>query len=269
LPLPLPTGCDASFEGIDAQGAFGADVDDFPLLRFIALLGSDAHYARRALRASPLPDATAKAIVDATGAACRGPIAAVAALRAMVLVLERDPDLASSNNGPATLDSIAYATSALAARSRIDATTLDAALARFGIASDRVVKPLDPDASATANATTTPEPESSGALRVLGAVHAYTCTSEPIAVEKRQPGYPAIARSARVTGTVSIAVHLDELGLVRFARVYSNTTGEDEIARQLVRAALVAAAGSTYRASDERCSVKPGAYLFVSSFAAR
>lgn len=82
--------------------------------------------------------------------------------------------------------------------------------------------------------------------------------------QKAEADYPAVAREARVMGTATVRVDLDETGRVVQARVFrssGNSSLDDE--------ALNAATRSRYAPETFRCQGLAGSYLFVVDFRMR
>ncbi len=87
--------------------------------------------------------------------------------------------------------------------------------------------------------------------------------ASPLVVRAKEPETPPLAQQQHITGTVIIAVALDENGRVTGARVSSSPSVV------LNASALDAAQQSTFRTAVLACRSIPAAYAFVVSYSSR
>jgi hypothetical protein len=105
-------------------------------------------------------------------------------------------------------------------------------------------------------ATTSAQPEGACALPRVAAktLHAVA------------PQTPATAVASGTTGTVKILVSLNENGDVRSAKTVASTVADQPGADDMVRAAVLSAAQSTFAPELRNCTAIPGRYMFVVLF---
>ncbi len=81
--------------------------------------------------------------------------------------------------------------------------------------------------------------------------------------------YPPFAGTAGTAGTVYVKLSLNEVGELRSARIFSNTLQRGLGSDQLIRAAIFAAAASTYAPAIKNCLPVGGIYVFKVGFSVR
>jgi hypothetical protein len=81
-----------------------------------------------------------------------------------------------------------------------------------------------------------------------------------------QPDYPALVVMTRTSGLVQVFVALSETGAVRSARLSNDTLGDRPGSEEVVEAAVLAAATTTYAPKIRDCVAVPGSYAFRSDF---
>jgi hypothetical protein len=97
-------------------------------------------------------------------------------------------------------------------------------------------------------------------------VGADECEQPETTIYAAPPTYPPVAAISGTTGVVNILVSLNEQGDIRMAKPLSNTLGDRPGADELVKAALVAAAASTFAPRIRNCQGVPGRYVFAVGF---
>jgi len=76
------------------------------------------------------------------------------------------------------------------------------------------------------------------------------------------PRYPPLAAAAATSGSVVVKISLTDTGDVRSATLWRETVGDKVGAADIIRAAILAAAASTYAPEVTKCKPIAGLYLF-------
>lgn len=84
-----------------------------------------------------------------------------------------------------------------------------------------------------------------------------------------QPEYPALADAAATSGEATIVISLSDTGNVRSARILSNTLRRGLGTDGIIRAAIFAAAATTYTPATKACRPVSGTFAMVYRFSLR
>jgi outer membrane biosynthesis protein TonB len=231
---------------------FGTGIDDRALLRFVRVLtAADAKTRTAAVAAArvTLDVATTQAVTAAAAALpCSDAVVGNAQDR-MASVISLLWGLSNDSDAQRMSDRIGIVASAIAARHVLDAKLVDALVSPFGT----TLAALDaPVADAPAGGATCAVPD-----------------ADAKTIRLTMPNYPAIARSARLTGTVRVKVSIDSEGDVVRASVFNDDLGGRIGADALREASILSAATTVYAPATKSCSAIAGSYVFVAQFTAR
>jgi len=92
------------------------------------------------------------------------------------------------------------------------------------------------------------------------------CTQPATTIRSVRPSYPPLAGVSGTTGRVNVVITLNERGDVRTAKPIASTLGDRPGAADLVNAAILSAAASSYAPEIRDCKGVKGTYVFAVEF---